>query len=59
MGVLTNDCIILACTIDPAGAEKAARFLQLCDAFEIPILTQCDTPGFMVGPDSENDAPVR
>jgi len=59
MGVLANDCRILAGAIDAAGAEKAARFLQLCDAFEIPILTLCDTPGFMVGPDSENDAAVR
>lgn len=42
----------------PAG-DKAARFMQLCDAFDIPMLSLCDTPGFMVGPDSEKQATVR
>lgn len=41
------------------GAEKAARFLQLCNAFDVPILSLCDTPGFVVGPDSEREAAVR
>jgi acetyl-CoA carboxylase carboxyltransferase component len=45
--------------IDADGADKAARFLQLCDAHDLPILFLCDTPGFMVGPDSEARAMVR
>ena len=42
----------------PAG-DKAARFLQLCDAFDLPIVSLCDTPGFMVGPEAEKTAIVR
>ncbi len=59
MGILANDCRVQAGAIDAAAAEKAARFLQLCDAWDIPLLSLCDTPGFMVGPDSEQDAAVR
>jgi len=58
-GILANDCRVQAGAIDAAAAEKAARFLQLCDAWEIPLLSLCDTPGFMVGPDSEQEAAVR
>ena len=39
--------------------DKAARFMQLCDAFDIPIVSLCDTPGFMVGPEAEKTALVR
>jgi len=42
--------------VDAEAAEKAARFLQLCDAFELPILSLTDTPGFMVGPESDAQA---
>ena len=45
--------------IDAANADKAARFLQLCEAFGLPILSLCDTPGFMVGPEAEETALVR
>ena len=45
--------------IDAAAADKAARFLQLCDAFDLPVLFLCDTPGFMVGPEAEKTATVR
>jgi acetyl-CoA carboxylase carboxyltransferase component len=45
--------------IDSDGADKAARFMQLCDAFEIPLLFLCDTPGIMVGPEIEKTALVR
>jgi acetyl-CoA carboxylase carboxyltransferase component len=45
--------------IDADAADKAARFIQLCDAFDIPMLSLCDTPGFMVGPDAEKTAMVR
>lgn len=58
-GLLANDCRMLGGAIDAAAAEKAGRFMQLCDAFDIPLLSLCDTPGFMVGPDSEKEAAVR
>ena len=41
------------------GADKAARFMQLCDAFDLPLLFLCDTPGIMVGPEAEKTALVR
>ena len=49
----------LAGAIDSDGADKAARFMQLCDAFDLPILFLCDTPGIMVGPEVEKTALVR
>ena len=58
-GVIANDPRHLGGAIDAEGAEKGARFMQLCDAFGVPILSLCDTPGFMVGPDSEKMAAVR
>jgi acetyl-CoA carboxylase carboxyltransferase component/acetyl/propionyl-CoA carboxylase alpha subunit len=58
-GLIANDPRHLGGAIDSEGAEKGARFLQLCDAFDIPILSLCDTPGFMVGPASERTAAVR
>ena len=45
--------------IDADGADKAARFMQLCDAFDIPILSLVDTPGNMVGPEAEKTALIR
>ena len=45
--------------IDSEGADKAARFMQLCDAFDIPILSLVDTPGNMVGPEAEKTALIR
>jgi acetyl-CoA carboxylase carboxyltransferase component len=59
MGLIANDPRHLGGAIDCEGAEKAARFLQLCDAFALPVLSLCDTPGFMVGPTSEDAAAVR
>ncbi len=59
MGLIANDPRHLGGAIDCDGAEKAARFLQLCDAFDLPVLSLCDTPGFMVGPDSEAAGAVR
>jgi acetyl/propionyl-CoA carboxylase alpha subunit/acetyl-CoA carboxylase carboxyltransferase component len=59
LGVIANDPRHLAGAIDSAGADKAARFMQLCDAFDIPILFLCDTPGIMVGPEVEKTALVR
>jgi acetyl-CoA carboxylase carboxyltransferase component len=59
LGVIANDPRHLAGAIDSPAADKAARFMQLCDAFDIPILFLCDTPGIMVGPEVERTALVR
>ena len=59
MGVVANNPVHLAGAIDADGADKAARFLQLCDAFDLPVLFLCDTPGIMVGPEAEQTALVR
>jgi len=59
IGLIANDGRHLSGAIDTPGADKASRFMQLCDAFDIPILSLCDTPGFMVGPDAESAALVR
>jgi acetyl/propionyl-CoA carboxylase alpha subunit/acetyl-CoA carboxylase carboxyltransferase component len=59
LGVIANNPTHLAGAIDSDGADKAARFMQLCDAFDIPLLFLCDTPGIMVGPESEKTALVR
>jgi len=59
MGLIANDPTFLSGAVDTDGSDKAARFMQLCDAFDIPILTLCDTPGIMVGPEIEKTALVR
>jgi len=59
IGLIANDPTHLGGAIDEVGAEKAARFLRLCDAFGLPVLSLCDTPGFMVGPEIEERAQVR
>jgi acetyl-CoA carboxylase carboxyltransferase component len=59
LGVVANNPMHLAGAIDAVGADKAARFLQLCDAHDVPVLFLCDTPGFMVGPEAEEAATVR
>ena len=59
LGIVANNPLHLAGAIDADGADKAARFLQLCDAYDIPVLFLCDTPGIMVGPDAERTALVR
>ena len=59
LGIVANDPTHLSGAIDSDGADKAARFLQLCDAFDLPILFLCDTPGIMVGPEVEKTALVR
>ncbi len=58
-GLIANNPIHLAGAIDAPCADKAARFLQLCDAFALPIVSLCDTPGFMVGPEAEKASLVR
>jgi acetyl-CoA carboxylase carboxyltransferase component len=59
VGVIGNNPTHLAGAIDSDGADKVARFMQLCDGFDIPIISLCDTPGMMVGPDVEASALVR
>ncbi|TXL70294.1 carbamoyl-phosphate synthase large subunit [Vineibacter terrae] len=59
MGLIANDPRHLGGAIDADGGDKAARFIQLCDAFDIPIVSLCDTPGMMVGPQIEKVAQVR
>ena len=59
VGVIANNPSHLGGAIDSDGADKAARFMQICDAFDVPILFLCDTPGMMVGPEVEKTALVR
>jgi len=59
MAVIANNPHHLAGAIDSDGADKGARFLQLCDAFGIPVISIMDCPGIMVGPDAEREALVR
>ncbi len=59
VGVIANNPIHLAGAIDAGCADKAARFLQLCEAFGLAVLSLCDTPGFMVGPEAEETGLVR
>jgi acetyl-CoA carboxylase carboxyltransferase component len=59
VGVIANNPKHLGGAIDVEAADKAARFMQLCDAHGLPIVSLTDTPGFMVGPDIEAQAQVR
>jgi acetyl-CoA carboxylase carboxyltransferase component len=59
LGVVANNPRHLGGAIDADGADKAARFIGMCDAFGLPVLFLCDTPGFMVGPAAERTATVR
>lgn len=58
-GVIANNCRYMAGAIQAEDADKAARLMQLCNVHGIPILSLCDTPGFMVGPEVERRAHVR
>ncbi|WHZ09657.1 MAG: putative pyruvate carboxylase [Burkholderiaceae bacterium] len=59
IGLLANNPLHLGGAIDAPAADKAARFMQLCDAHGLPIVSLVDTPGFMVGPEVEKTAQVR
>ena len=59
VGILANNPKHLGGAIDVAAADKSARFMQLCNAHGLPMLSLIDTPGFMVGPDIEAQAQVR
>ncbi len=58
-GLIANNPGHLGGAIDAVGGDKAARFMQLCEAFGLPMVSLCDTPGFMVGPEAEQQATVR
>jgi acetyl-CoA carboxylase carboxyltransferase component len=59
VGLLANNPMHLGGAIDADAADKAARFMQLCNAHGLPLVSLVDTPGFMVGPDTEATAQVR
>jgi len=59
IGLIANNPRHLGGAIDAPASDKMARFLQLCDAFGLPVVSLCDTPGFTVGPESEKSAMVR
>jgi acetyl-CoA carboxylase carboxyltransferase component len=58
-GLIANNPKHLGGAVDADAGDKAARFMQLCDAFDLPMVSLCDTPGFMVGPQAERTALVR
>jgi acetyl-CoA carboxylase carboxyltransferase component len=59
VGIMANNPHHLGGAVDADAADKAARFMQLCNAHGLPIVSLVDTPGFMVGPDAEAQAQVR
>jgi acetyl-CoA carboxylase carboxyltransferase component len=59
VGILANDTRHMAGAITSDAADKAARLIQLCDAFGLAVVSLVDTPGFMVGPDAEATGLVR
>ena len=59
VGIVANNTMHMAGAVTSDASDKAARFLQLCDAFGIPVVSLIDTPGFMVGPKAEESGLVR
>jgi len=59
VGFIANNTMVMAGAITAGASDKAARFLQLCDAFGLPVVSLVDCPGYMVGPAAEADALVR
>jgi acetyl-CoA carboxylase carboxyltransferase component len=59
LGIVANQTMQMAGAITSAASDKAARFLQLCDGFGLPVVSLIDTPGYMVGPDAEATGLVR
>ena len=59
VGMLASNPLHLGGAIDADAADKAARFMQLCSVHGLPLVSLIDTPGFMVGPDIEQQAQVR
>jgi acetyl-CoA carboxylase carboxyltransferase component len=59
VGLIANNTMVMAGAVTSAASDKAARFLQLCDAFGFPVISLVDTPGYMVGPEAEGTGLVR
>ena len=59
IGIVANNPIVLGGTLDVNTADKGARFINLCDAFNIPLLFLCDTPGFIIGSQVEKQGIIR
>ena len=59
VGFIADQPMVLGGVIDTPAAEKAARFIDLCDAYDVPMIFLCDTPGLMVGPETERTGLVR
>ena len=59
VGVVANQPMVLAGCLDIDSARKAARFVRFCDAFEIPIVTFVDVPGFLPGTKQEYDGIIK
>jgi propionyl-CoA carboxylase beta chain len=59
VGIVANQPAMLAGVLDINGSVKAARFVRFCDAFNIPILTFVDVPGFLPGTDQEWNGIIR
>jgi acetyl-CoA carboxylase carboxyltransferase component len=59
VAIIASNCKVLGGAIDVDAAKKLNRFMSLCDQFDIPIVSLCDTPGFMVGPEHEKQGAVR
>jgi acetyl-CoA carboxylase carboxyltransferase component len=59
LGVIANNTMAMAGAVTSGASDKAARFMQLCDAFGLPVVSLVDTPGYMVGPKAESEALVR
>jgi acetyl-CoA carboxylase carboxyltransferase component len=59
LAIVANNPAHLGGAIDSPAADKGARFMQICNAFDIPVLFLCDTPGNMVGPEAEKTGLVR
>jgi acetyl-CoA carboxylase carboxyltransferase component len=59
VGLVANQPLVLAGVLDAAAAQKAARFVRFCDAFNIPLVTLVDVPGFLPGVDQEHAGVIR
>lgn len=59
VGIVANQPMILAGVLDIESSEKGARFVRMCDAFNVPIVTLVDVPGFLPGTDQEYDGIIR
>ena len=59
IGIVANQPLVLAGCLDTKASEKAARFVRTCDAFNVPVLTFVDVPGFLPGVEQEYDGIIR